>query len=100
MTVIRPIIPYAAKTRTGTSETCFLLETCEIKILKANANKTLVEQNRIESIRKALKIGYISISISNRKNNRMIKWKSSDITQYMGLFTQFLVFKRFLEFMI
>lgn len=65
---IRPIMTYTAETRPDTTKTKRLLETCEMKVLRKIAGKTLLDRERSDNIRKMCGVEEVNEWILRRKH--------------------------------
>ena len=70
-TAIRPIMTYTAETRPKTAKTKRLLETTEMKVLRGIAEKTLLDRETSENIRRTC--GYLRGKSNG--TNILVEWR-------------------------
>lgn len=81
---IRPIMTYAGETRPETSKTRRLMETAEMKVLRRILGKTLLDQERSETIRRNCQTENVADWVSNRKkewNNHINRMDNNRIVR-------------------
>ena len=69
-TVVRPLLTYAAKTRTDSAKTREILEVCEMKSLRRIAGKTRMNGVKNEDIREECNIQKVSVWVQRRRTER------------------------------